>query len=79
MVVDYKNSISSVYSHSSDLIGFQIGGTFLPLDLINQLYEKANKRSMNKGECRDISHKYEYYQWNGNIEDIKKNTILEKI
>lgn len=83
MIVDYKNSIYGVRNaRTYELDGFQVGGIFLPLDLIKQLYEKANtfETQIEKGKCKPIPdlNEYEYYQFDGNIDAIKNVEFLKK-
>ncbi len=83
MIVDYGRSIIFITEpRSSKISGVNIGGTFLPMDLIRQIYEKVNfemKHLLEYGQCKPIPNKevYEYYQWDGNVESIKNVSFLK--
>lgn len=84
MLVDYGNSITGIKDYKGRLTGVNIGGTFLPVDLIKQLYEKIYDvygLEIEKGKCKPIPDKnvYEYYQWDGNPDAIKNITFLKDI
>lgn len=85
MTVDYGNSVVLVTEpRSYKVSGVNIGSTYLPLDLIKQIYEKVyfeGKHLLEYGQCRPIPDRdsYEYYQWDGNAESIKNVSFLKDI
>lgn len=86
MVIDYKNTIKKYVEKVGNRFeckGIMIGGTFLPSDMIKQLYDKVfnSKYSLEFHHCREIPNKkeYEYYQWNGDPEDIKRVHFLNNL
>ena len=86
MVIDYKNSIKKCMKRTGDRFecnGIMIGGQFLPNDMIKQLYDLVfnSPSSIKRNYCKEIpdEKEYEYYQWNGNPEDIGSVSFLKDL
>lgn len=82
MIVDYGKSIFLVYQsegngHRHECTGVSVGTMFLPKDLINKLYIKI-RENIAQGYCRKKpdEKEYEFYQWNGDREEIKSVSFL---
>lgn len=83
MIIDYKDSIITCWKPTEDgmtCMGANVGGMFLPRDMIEKLYEKMND-NIRKGYCREKPNNeiWEYYQWNGDREDIKGVPFLKEL
>lgn len=82
MVIDYKNSIYTVYTdyENEGCVGAYIGAQFFPRDMIEKVYEKINE-SVKTGYCREKpkEEEFAYYQWNGDPNDIGNVKFLEEL
>lgn len=86
MIIDYKNTIKRYVEKVGNRFeckGIIVGETFMPSDMIKQLYDKAfnYKGSLDYNHCKEIPNEkeYEYYQWNGDPEDIRRVNFLNSL
>jgi len=83
MTIDYGKSIYFMQTPGTfGVSGAMVGGTFLPSDMIRQLYEKLyfSELMNEKGKCKPIpdNNIYEFYQWDGNPQSIENVQFLKK-
>ena len=79
MVIDFKDSIQKVMKNDGEgnfiCQGATVGNSFIPADMIKQLYEKVflSNGSIKHKYCKvkPDNNSYEYYQWNGDPKDIE--------
>lgn len=83
LIIDYKDTIKKYMvrnGHEFECKGVMVGGTFIPNDMIKQLYDAVfnTKCSVKHNHCKEIpnENEYEFYQWNGDPEDIKSVKFL---
>lgn len=86
MIIDYKDTIKKYMvgnGHEFECKGVMVGGTFIPNDMIKQLYDAVfNSKSLVKhNHCKEIpnENEYEFYQWDGDPEDIKSVSFLKDL
>ena len=86
--IEFKNVESKDIKYLSVNEGFRwnikgaiFNGLFVPNSIIEEMYKRIYRTDIEPRQCKEIpnTNKYEYYQWNGNPEDIKDIPFLKQL